>query len=44
MGKGDKKTGKGKIVAGSYGNTRIKKSKKRKLARKKQMANASKKK
>jgi 30S ribosomal protein S31 len=44
MGKGDKKTAKGKITIGSYGNTRPNKSKKRKMERKKQMENASKKK
>lgn len=31
MGKGDRKTKKGKIFSGSYGNARPKKSKKRKI-------------
>lgn len=34
MGKGDRKTKKGKIIAGSYGNSRPKKVKKRKEAAK----------
>ncbi len=33
MGKGDKRTKKGKIVAGSYGNTRPKKNKAAKKAK-----------
>ncbi len=38
MGKGDIKTRKGKIVRGSYGNTRPTKSKERKIKKEQRMA------
>ncbi|WP_188503228.1 30S ribosomal protein THX [Pontibacter amylolyticus] len=38
MGKGDKKSKKGKIVKGTYGNTRPRQATKRKAAEKKEAA------